>query len=169
MLIRLYRQIHTFTPYKTIQCNTPPRQVRDKKTARITDVVELSLPPMEYDTAALWTELPGTRILCVYICVCVCLVCIYVYMCLCVYVCVMFWLGVYSVQDVRSRVRHSVCVFTPPIPSFTPLQARSNAASAPCAGSPRGPISTGTTGACTRLSTSSSRWPPWSCPATRGT
>ena len=34
-------------------------KVKDKKTSRITDVVELSLPPMEYDTMAVWTELPG--------------------------------------------------------------------------------------------------------------
>lgn len=34
-------------------------KVKDKKTSRITDVVELSLPPMQYDTMAVWTELPG--------------------------------------------------------------------------------------------------------------
>lgn len=50
--------LYTHTPHE--MNNTPPKQVRDKKTARITDVVELSLPPMEYDTQALWTELPGT-------------------------------------------------------------------------------------------------------------
>lgn len=34
-------------------------KVKDKKTSRITDVVELSLPPMQFDTMAVWTELPG--------------------------------------------------------------------------------------------------------------
>ena len=34
-------------------------QMRDKKSSRLTEIVELSLPPMEYDTMALWTELPG--------------------------------------------------------------------------------------------------------------
>jgi len=34
-------------------------KVKDKKTSRITDVVELSLPHMQYDTMAVWTELPG--------------------------------------------------------------------------------------------------------------
>lgn len=34
-------------------------KVRDKLTARVTDAVDLYLPPMEYDTMAVWlTELP---------------------------------------------------------------------------------------------------------------
>jgi hypothetical protein len=33
--------------------------VRDKRSLRITDVVELQLPPMQYDTVAVWAELPA--------------------------------------------------------------------------------------------------------------
>jgi hypothetical protein len=120
------------------------QQVRDKKTARITDVVELSLPPMEYNTAALWTELPGTDF-------------VFSFVCMCVDMCVTQWMYTH------------MAFITPPIPSYTPLQARSNAASAPSAGSRRGPISTGIIGAYTPSSTCSSRWPPWSYPATLGT